>query len=119
MNIIRKEQCQLERVRTSLVEEAKKIQDQKQNLPLPAWMSPRFQSEGQILLPEFDLDDLESNSDFNQSEIVPSDNIFLTTKEPIRRHDLELNSDLIQSEIIPSCNLLPITKEPIRRHSTR
>jgi hypothetical protein len=92
LNILRKEQRQLERTRTSILEEANKIQLKKQNhLSLPSWILDRAKSVAPVLqfsVPELNITDWESNSNLTQSEIVPSTttNNTLSTTEVIRPH---------------------------------
>lgn len=99
---MRKEQSQLERVRMSIQEEAKKIQEEKQNNSLPPWMSPRPAFEGFVIIPETTITDFDSA----QSEIL----LPLTT-EPT--HPEVLSPVPLRSEM-----LFPSTKESMRRHST-
>lgn len=86
--MIRQEQYQLERVRTSIFKEANKIQTRKQNLSLPLWMSPRPKSQGQILqlsTPKCTVTDRKLNSTLIQPERVSTDNT-LATSDVLRRH---------------------------------
>ena len=46
--MIRKDQYQLERLRTSLFKEAEKIERKTQNMAFPVWMSPRPKTQGSM-----------------------------------------------------------------------
>lgn len=91
LNILRKEQRQLERLRTSISKEADRIENEKQMSSLPAWIQDRVKSEGQILpnsVPEFTVNDWEENSSIFQSEIfpLPTPNTIRPVTEVTRRH---------------------------------
>ncbi|CAF2525553.1 unnamed protein product [Rotaria sp. Silwood2] len=74
LNIIRREQRQLERVRTSLYKETSRVQVEQQTIILPSWMLCRPKLENQIFrltAPEMIVNDWKWNSTAIQSDIVP------------------------------------------------
>ncbi|CAF0999549.1 unnamed protein product [Rotaria sordida] len=78
LNILHREQRQLERIRATLYKETNRIQVEQQTIILPSWMLYRPKLENQIFQltsPEIIVNDWEWNSTEIQSEINPSNTI--------------------------------------------
>jgi hypothetical protein len=75
LNIIRKEQYQLERTRSSLLEQINKIQQDKQRQFIPQYISEKIKFESALLqlsAPELFKTDSEPQINVIQSELIPT-----------------------------------------------
>ena len=91
LNIIKREQHKLERVRRSLVEEADKNRVEKRTLPLPSWMAYRSKLRDQAPKSTFSAGDSEWNSDSTEFNVVLSSSTtkMFTARDIIRRHSIQ------------------------------
>lgn len=74
LNILRKEQYQLERTRSSLMERLHRLDQDKQKSFIPAFIPDRTKLEASILqfsLPEFFNSDLETSSNLAPLQLMP------------------------------------------------